>query len=559
MAYCIHCEEEHGDGVDFCPKTGRPITDVMQRMVGRTIAGRYKLARCIGQGGMGTIFEAEHTLIGSKVAVKLLHETFAQQREPVQRLYREARATGAIGHPNIIRVHDVGETSEGVPFLVMELLEGVSLGEHIERFGPQPIWFVLDVAEQMLSALHAAHEAGIIHRDLKSDNVFVLKADEGAVKIKILDFGISKFVDPEQENLKLTQTGSVLGTPYYMSPEQASGKKDLDRRIDIYSAGVILYECLVGAIPHSASNYNALLIQIITQDVKSFRRVRPDVPEKLEATILRALARRRDDRWATAVDFLEALVAVRRSLSYEVLHGAPLVNREDRPVDRDSATMDFGDVLLQSKVETPLAFENEGPREARRRSRRLFALGFVGSVALVIAVAATLLLNMRPGEPAAPVERDHAAKADPAEAGGKRGGGEPAAGATVKVVVERSPAEAEVTLSGRIVPVDGLEVPRGTAPLEVVVSAAGYAAQRTDLVPDKDVKLVVALEPEAVPKAAVKKGSGPKGAGKAGGGAGKKPDGDTAKGGGKEVAPAGGKAPGSGKPKGLDTPMDNPF
>jgi serine/threonine protein kinase len=549
MTYCIHCDEEHGEGVDFCPKTGRPIADVMQRMVGRTIAGRYKLVKCIGQGGMGTIFEAEHTLIGSKVAVKLLHEAFAEQREPVQRLYREARATGSIGHPNIIKVHDVGETSEGVPFLVMELLEGASLGDHIEKHGPQPIWFVLDVAEQMLSALHAAHEAGIIHRDLKSDNIFLLRDEEGALKIKILDFGISKFIDPDFENMKLTQTGSVLGTPYYMSPEQASGKKDLDRRIDIYSAGVILYEALVGAIPHSASNYNALLIQIITQDVRSFRRIRPDVPEILEAAILRALARRRDDRWSTAMDFLEAILAMRRSLPYEVLHGEPLVNRDDRPVDRNSNTMDLGDVLLQSKVETPLAFENEGPRGARLRSRRRIVLGFVGSIALVIAVAATLFFNMKGGEPAEP---DRVVQTDPPIAG-KAGGGE---SATIKVVVERRPAQAEVTVAGRVVPVDGLELRRGEDKLEVVIRADGYATQRTALVPDKDVKLVVALEPEPAPKPLVKKGTGPKGAAKAGG-AGKKPD--VGKTGGKELAPDAVKLPGVDKPKGIDTPMDNPF
>jgi serine/threonine-protein kinase len=552
MAYCIHCEEEHGEGIDFCPKTGRPVADVMQRLVGRTIAGRYRLVRCIGQGGMGTIFEAEHTLIGSRVAVKLLHETFAEQREPVQRLYREARATGAIGHPNIIKVHDVGETSEGVPFLVMELLEGCSLGDHIERAGPQPIWFVLDVAEQMLSALHAAHEAGVIHRDLKSDNVFLLSGDEGAVKTKLLDFGISKFVDPDQENLKLTQTGSVLGTPYYMSPEQASGKKDLDRRIDIYSAGVILYECLIGAIPHSASNYNALLIQIITQDVRPFRRIRPDVPEKLEAAILKALARRRDDRWPTAVDFLEAIVAVRRELSYEVLHGAPLVHREERPVDRDSATMDFGDVLLQSKSETPLAFESEAPRAAKARSRRI-ALGFVASIALVIAVAAAVVVGMQSAEPTAPAGGGGAAIAGPAAGGAEKVEPSP----TIELFVERRPPEAEVTVGGRPVPVDGLDLPRGEAKLEVVIRAAGYVEQRTEIVPDRDVKLVVALEPVAAPPAPAKAGGT---AGKKAGAAGKKAAGQKSGGGGTgAVAPAGGKPTGTDKPKGLDAPMDNPF
>jgi serine/threonine-protein kinase len=284
--------------------------------------------------------------------------------------------------------------------------------------------------------------------------------------------------------------------------------------------------------------------------VKSFRSIRPDVPEKLEAAILRALSRRRDDRWPTAMDFMEAIIAMRRSLPYEVLHGEPLVNRDDRPVDRNSNTMDLGDVLLQSKVETPLAFENEGPRGARRRSRRRIALGLWGSIALVVAVAATLFFNMKSGEPSTP---DRIVQADPPKA--EKVGG---AAATVKVVVERRPAQAEVTVAGRVVPVDGLELPRGEAELELVIRADGYVTQRTVLVPDKDVKLTVALEPQPAPKPQVKKPGGPKGAAKAGD-AGKKPAGGQTAGGGKEVVPAAAKTPGTDKPKGLDTPMDNPF
>jgi eukaryotic-like serine/threonine-protein kinase len=512
MAYCVHCDEEHGEGVDFCPKTGRPIIDVVERLLGRTIAGRYKLTRCIGQGGMGTIFEAEHTLIGSKVAVKLLHETFAAQREPVQRLYREARATGAIGHPNIIKVHDVGETSEGVPFLVMELLEGESLGAHIERTGPLPIKFVFDVAEQMLSALNAAHGAGIIHRDLKSDNVFLPRAGSDRPVIKILDFGISKFIDPEAENLKLTQTGSVLGTPYYMSPEQASGKKDLDHRIDLYSAGIILYECLVGAIPHTASNYNALLIQIITQDVKPFRRIRPDVPEALEAAVLRSLSRRREDRWQTAVDFSEAILAIRRSLPFEVLHGAPIVQRESRPADRDSSTVDIGDVLLKSKSETPLAFESRPPPEPPRSRSRRIAAGFVASFVVVLFAAAGVIYSIRGGESAPPPP------AAPQSARGAVRAGDADAGTPANRAKEGAAAKTEGAP-------DDLALATSTA-----APAAAQAGKKG-----------------ASSKAGAKKSAGPKGG-----------DGAAASTGRQEGA-AGTGARKDRKAAGLDTPMDNPF
>ncbi len=387
MPRCVHCDQEHAEGAHFCPVTGRPFGNVAERMIGRTLGGKYRLERAIGQGGMGTIFEATHTAIGSKVAVKLLHEAFAEKREPVQRLYREARATGAIGHPSIIKVFDVGETSDGIPFLVMELLEGESLGDHVESHGPRPLGFVLDVGIQMLSALQAAHEAGIIHRDLKSDNVFLLAGAGDGVSLKILDFGISKFTTPDGENLRLTQTGSVLGTPYYMAPEQARGVKDLDRRLDIYAAGVILYELLLGTIPRRSSNYNALLIEIITEDVSPFRHIRTDVPERLEAAVLRALARNRDLRWPDAKSLMGELQAIREHTPAHVLQG------ESPPVDRagalrwthNSETLDFGSLSSREPIpETRLAFETGGKR------RRALLLGALGIVLAAVAILAWL-------------------------------------------------------------------------------------------------------------------------------------------------------------------------
>jgi len=407
MSRCPHCGEDHADGAHFCPVTGRPFVDVSERMIGRTLGGRYRLERAIGQGGMGTIFEATHTAIGTKVAVKLLHEPFAEKREPVQRLYREARATGAIGHPSIIKVFDVGETADGIPFLVMELLEGESLGEHVERCGPRPLGFVLDVGIQMLSALHAAHRAGIIHRDLKSDNIFLLAQAGDEPRIKILDFGISKFTTPEAESLRLTQTGSVLGTPYYMAPEQARGLKDLDQRIDIYSAGVILYELLLGTIPHRSSNYNALLIEILTQDVQPFRELRPDVTERLEAAVLRALARVRDQRWPDAMSLMGELAAIREVIPAAVLRGeAPLVDGgAARRGGRDSETVDFDSLPVeQPPGESGPAFEvGTGPwsgRTGRRRLALLFGAG--GGAVLVGAVLALLLASGGAGQGSRP-------------------------------------------------------------------------------------------------------------------------------------------------------------
>jgi len=392
MARCPHCDASHPDGTDFCPRTGRPIADVAERMIGRTIAGKYRLIRCIGQGGMGTVFEAEHALIGNRVAVKLLHQPFAERREPVLRLYREARATGAVGHPNIIQVYDVGDTEDGVPFLVMELLEGISLGEHIEERGPLPVGFVIEVGMQLLSALHAAHGAGIIHRDLKSDNIFLVGGDREHPSTKILDFGISKFTAMEDDSLKLTQTGSVLGTPYYMSPEQAAGKKDLDHRIDIFALGVILYESLLGTLPHTASNYNALLIEIITQDVMPFGDLRPDVPEELERSILKAMARDRNRRWESAVEWMGALAEIRERTPAHVLSGAPPPVDHSRGVDRSSLTLDVDGIRTDAGPGTPLEFESKESRRGLGGSARraivaaaaAFAVAIAGGLALVL-------------------------------------------------------------------------------------------------------------------------------------------------------------------------------
>jgi eukaryotic-like serine/threonine-protein kinase len=394
MPRCPHCDQMHPDGMDYCPRTGRPVIDVSTRMVGRTIAGKYRLVRCIGQGGMGTIFEAEHTLIGNHVAVKLLHDSFASTREPVQRLYREARAMGTIGHQNIIKVYDVGENEEGTPFLVMELLQGESLGEHLEREGPQRLGFVLDVGVQMLSALHAAHTAGIIHRDLKCDNIFLEKdkdSDTDKIRVKLLDFGVSKFTTPEEDAFKLTQTGSVLGTPYYMSPEQASGQKNLDHRLDIYAAGVILYEMLIGNVPRQASNYNALLTEIITTEVASFAWRRPDISPALEAVILKAVSRSRSKRWQRAVDLMEALVEIRDSMSSGDLTTTANVQADERPSSsRDSNTMDFTASSINGE-ETPFSVESDSEIpihdvETGSKRRAIAWTAVIGSLILGISV-----------------------------------------------------------------------------------------------------------------------------------------------------------------------------
>ncbi|MCU0662556.1 MAG: serine/threonine protein kinase [Myxococcota bacterium] len=563
MARCPHCDQNHADGADYCPRTGRPIVDVATRMIGRTIAGKYRLIRSIGQGGMGTIFEAEHHVIKHKVALKLLHEPFAISREPVQRLYREARATGAIGHPNIIKVYDVSETEEGVPFLVMELLEGRSLGQIIEAEGAQRLGFVLDIGIQMMSALEAAHKAGVIHRDLKSDNVFISKLENGHLNAKLLDFGISKIETTDQDSLRLTQTGAVLGTPYYMAPEQAAGRKDLDHRIDIYASGVILYEMLVGSVPHRATNYNALLMEIIARDVQPFACKRNDVPENLEQAVLKALRRDRRERWSDARAMREKLVAIRDGLERQLLETTPKVASELKQAGPVYPTLDAA-IGFGEGTETPLSFEAmrltdlarhqrfEGARRSKRWKQALPMIGLFSLVATLVALGMMLLVgvgkdeDLAAGSPLDAVVRSVNDNTWPSR------GLEPASSARrdpdyVRIRVLRTPAFARASINGRLIPEHGLDVKRAGQAVVIVVRADGYETVELQVKPTEDRELTVSLPLQSqVSRSTADKAPAPKV--------------DT------RVEPSAtkSKAPAKAKPPSepalaIDRPMDNPF
>ncbi|MBI5501903.1 MAG: serine/threonine protein kinase [Deltaproteobacteria bacterium] len=275
--------------------------------VGQVFEDRYRILRLIGEGGMGAVYEAEHVVVGRHVAIKVLHADMARDHQVVARFYNEARAAGSIGSEHIVEVLDFGR--HPAPYLVMELLTGRSLAALLEADGPLSPARASTVLLQVLDALGAAHAKEIVHRDLKPENIFVVTKD-GRESIKLVDFGISKLknADPITGG-HLTQTGTVLGTPYYMSPEQALGAKDLDHLTDVYSAGVILYECVTGRQPYSAENYNMLLVKIISEAAPPPRSIRPDLPEPLEQIILKAMAQDRPQRFRSAAEFAAALRA----------------------------------------------------------------------------------------------------------------------------------------------------------------------------------------------------------------------------------------------------------
>ena len=276
-------------------------------LVGIVLAGRYEVLRRIGEGGMGAVYEAKHALIGKRVAVKVLLEKFHAQSDFVARLLQEARLASAIGHENIVDVTDFGTTDDGRSFVVMEFLDGESLAELERREAPLPIERSLRIARQVASALGAAHAKGIFHRDVKPENVYLIRRGDSDF-VKVVDFGISKAVKPggddSGEAYRLTHTGLLLGTPLYMSPEQARGDEDLDHRVDIWALGVLLYECLTGEVPFRANNYLQIISQVLTHAPASPSELRPElgIPGAVDAVVMRAMEKDRARRYQTMAE-----------------------------------------------------------------------------------------------------------------------------------------------------------------------------------------------------------------------------------------------------------------
>jgi len=331
MVSCPVCATEYADGTAECPRDGarlgEPVAPVpaatagplaaiavlptapaidekFDPLVGAALAGRYLIVRRIGEGGMGAVYEAKHTVIGKRVAVKVLLEKFHSNRDLVARLLQEARLASSIGHENIVDVTDFGTTDDGRSFVVMEFLEGEPLAQLVMREAPLPVERSLRIARQVASALGAAHAKGIYHRDVKPENVYLVRRGD-ADFVKVVDFGISKAVkqggDEAADQYRLTHTGLLLGTPLYMSPEQARGEEDLDHRVDIWALGVLLYECLTGEVPFRANNYLQIISQVLTHEPPSPARLRPElgIPDAVDAVVMRAMDKDRTRRYQT--------------------------------------------------------------------------------------------------------------------------------------------------------------------------------------------------------------------------------------------------------------------
>jgi len=275
---------------------------------GSILGGKYRLVRLLGRGAVGEVYEALHEVIGMRVAVKLIRFEHASNSELNARFLRAARAAAAVGHPGIVQVRDVGTSPDGRTYLVLEFLEGEDFEKVLARRRRLPVAEAAKVLVEVLEALGAAHAKGVVHRDMRPGNVFLVPGRKGDRTVKLLDFGIARLVDAADSEPRLTRPGAVMGTPHYMSSEQARGERTVDAGVDIYAVGVMLYEAVTGQLPFTGSSYYEVLLKVLAEPFPSARAARPDLPEELERIIGKACARRREDRYRDAGEFADALL-----------------------------------------------------------------------------------------------------------------------------------------------------------------------------------------------------------------------------------------------------------
>ena len=290
--------------------------------IGHTI-GNYKVTAKLGEGGMGVVYLAEHPVIGKKVAMKAIHPELSKNSDVVSRFITEAKAVNQIGHEHIVDIADFGNTPEGEFYFVMEYLQGESLSDRLKREKRIPLGQAMSIGAQIADALNASHQQGIIHRDLKPENIFLCHRGANREFVKVLDFGLAKLTQNDQKVTHKTRTGSVMGTPYYMSPEQCEGKTEIDYRADIYSLGVLIFEMLTGKVPFGGEGYGEIIVKHVTMPPPSVRSVVPELPEFMDPIMYRVLAKDRDQRFQTMADLREALLDPERYASSAPEIGIP--------------------------------------------------------------------------------------------------------------------------------------------------------------------------------------------------------------------------------------------
>ncbi|HJL18062.1 MAG TPA: serine/threonine-protein kinase, partial [Sandaracinaceae bacterium LLY-WYZ-13_1] len=321
MRICPQCGSRFEQPIQYCPNDGSQTYEAMQPqeapqdpLLGRVIDGRYRIEQQIGEGGMGVVYQATHTTLQKKLALKVLRGDNSKDADVVQRFMQEAQAATSIGHQNIIDISDFGRLPDGAVYFVMEYLDGLSLSDMIKRGGSVPMQDAVHIVRQIASALDAAHARGIVHRDLKPDNIITVQQGGDPLFVKVLDFGVAKVGGAAS---KLTKTGMVFGTPHYMSPEQAAGHS-VDQRTDIYALGVIMYEMFTGKVPFDADTFMGILSKHMFEAPARPTDLKGAALGALEGVILRALEKGPEQRYQTMSELIADLDTVAAGGSIDV-------------------------------------------------------------------------------------------------------------------------------------------------------------------------------------------------------------------------------------------------
>jgi serine/threonine-protein kinase len=373
---------------------------------GEILAGKYRVERVLGEGGMGVVVAAFHLALEQRVAVKFLRKDMADRGDAAERFRREARAVARIQSEHVARVLDVGTMEDGDTYIVMEYLDGNDLAEEMRQRGALPVSEAVDIALQVADAVSDAHASGIVHRDLKPANVFLVRRADGSRLAKVLDFGISKSLLVDSgSNVSLTQTSTVMGSPLYMSPEQMRSARDVDGRTDIWALGAILYESLAGTPPHVGASLPEICTSLLQDTPRGIETMRGDVPPGLAAVVMRCLAKDRADRWSTMRDFMLALAPYTPSSSnvgvVTALSPAPYgasttgSGASKAPATVPLAVAKRGPQVQSVATEAPASLTLSSQTDAReaRRARNVIFVGLAGA-AVLVAVLATVAFRM---------------------------------------------------------------------------------------------------------------------------------------------------------------------
>jgi len=494
---CPACNARY-EGGQFCAKDGTPLVRDpaagKQNLVGTVLADRYRIARLIGEGGMGQVYEAQHVNINKRFAIKLLRPEIVSNPEAVARFRQEAWSASSIGHENIIEIDDFATLPSGSVYLAMEYLAGRSLAERMRDGAPVDVGEGLELFSQVARGLSAAHDKGIIHRDMKPENIFIAER-HGRAMVKILDFGIAKVSGAEGAS-SLTRTGAIFGTPHYMSPEQAMGNS-LDHRSDIYSVGVIMYEVFTGRVPFEAESFMGILTKHITVVPKRPTEMAPDrnIPEEIEEMILRAMAKEPAERYQSMHDLFADLQSLLQLFAPHLLVQAsahpstpmPVVARTTPPL----GTRRPSESMPRATSQRPNATASAMPVEAAPPPRKRSMLPLVAGLALLLAAGGGAFVVFHKKEPVVvPTPKP----ADPPKPVVTPLGTPKPAAEKIIVIVDSVPPGANILHAGKVIgdtPED-IQLEAGSS-MSVVLQRSGYSEETITIDPAKSRKVMVKL------------------------------------------------------------------